>query len=524
MIINCYSTGSVIGSGNQVGGLCAFIFKGTVDNCFWDTETSGMSGGRGGVGLSTEMMQRMSTYSLNGWGGEVWTINDGNDYPHLAWENAVGAYISEPVISLEGSGTEAEPYRIGSVDDLVEVSVGSCYWDKYLVLGLDLDVGGINLPRIGHDSDHSFTGVLDGRGHGILNLTIDAPTYFVGLFGCIGLGGEVKNLGVEDVNISGGTLVGGLCGYNDYGGRISNCYSTGNVTGSEYDVGGLCGSNRGAISSSYSNSRVTGDYYVGGLSGANSGTVANCYATRNTTGTGCVGGLCGSNYGGRISNSYSVGSASGQIFAGAIAGCSDNGIYEGCFWDSEVAGDVNGIGETNDPNVMARTTGEMQTSSTFTDAGWDLVGEAVNGPNDVWRMCWDGGWYPRLAWQFYQWGDFVCPERVDLKDFSYLVARWGQTDCAANNNCDGADLDYSGVVDRVDLRMFSGLWLKGRPAPGELAVPAGVDLADYAKLASRWLNRDCWLTHNCYAVDLDFSGVIDWGDFKILCEQWLEGW
>jgi len=44
------------------------------------------------------------------------------------------------------------------------------------------------------------------------------------------------------------------------------------------------------------------------------------------------------------------------------------------------------------------TTAEMQTATTFLEAGWDFVDETENGPNDVWKM-WDGYDYPRLAWE-----------------------------------------------------------------------------------------------------------------------------
>ena len=31
------------------------------------------------------------------------------------------------------------------------------------------------------------------------------------------------------------------------------------------------------------------------------------------------------------------------------------------------------------------TTAEMQTASTFLEAGWDFIDETTNGPNDVWK-------------------------------------------------------------------------------------------------------------------------------------------
>jgi hypothetical protein len=83
-----------------------------------------------------------------------------------------------------------------------------------------------------------FTGVFDGAGHVIHNLTIgtaETLNDYLGLFGQIDTGGEVKNLGLENVSITGGNgswYLGGLCGGN-IDGTISNCYATGSVTGGD---------------------------------------------------------------------------------------------------------------------------------------------------------------------------------------------------------------------------------------------------------------------------------------------------
>lgn len=44
------------------------------------------------------------------------------------------------------------------------------------------------------------------------------------------------------------------------------------------------------------------------------------------------------------------------------------------------------------------TTAEMQTASTFLDAGWDFVGETANGTEDIWLIL-EGQYYPRLWWE-----------------------------------------------------------------------------------------------------------------------------
>jgi len=45
-----------------------------------------------------------------------------------------------------------------------------------------------------------------------------------------------------------------------------------------------------------------------------------------------------------------------------------------------------------------KATVEMQTASTFLDAGWDFVGETANGMEDIWWID-EGKDYPRLWWE-----------------------------------------------------------------------------------------------------------------------------
>ena len=41
---------------------------------------------------------------------------------------------------------------------------------------------------------------------------------------------------------------------------------------------------------------------------------------------------------------------------------------------------------------------EMQTASTFLEAGWDFVDETENGTEDIWWIL-EGRDYPRLWWE-----------------------------------------------------------------------------------------------------------------------------
>ena len=157
----------------------------------------------------------------------------------------------------------------------------------------------------------NFTGAFDGLGHTISGLTIKRPlTNYVGLFGYIGSGAKVSNVGMAGGSVNGRNFVGGLAGYNK--GPVTNSYATGSVTGSGDYVGGLVGCKySGTITDSYATGNVEGNSDVGGLVGYNKGRVTNAYATGNVTGIGdYVGGLAGYNNG-TIADSYASGSVNG---------------------------------------------------------------------------------------------------------------------------------------------------------------------------------------------------------------------
>ena len=253
---------------------------------------------------------------------------------------------------------------------------------------------------------------------------------------------------------------GGLVGYN--GGEINNCYSNGEVSG-VYDMGGLVGWNSwGDISSSYATGNVHGEEEVGGLTGWTSrGSITNCYSSGDVNGIIYVGGLSGGiDSAGTINDCYATGTVTGTTDVGGLVGNNYNGLYTKCFWDVNVNPDVNGIGDGNDPNVIGKTTSEMQTESTFTDAGWDFVGEVINGPNDIWDIC-EGTNYPKFVWQI-PVGDFVCPDGVTFADFSVLGAAWLSEVGLANwdPNCDISEPNDN-VIDERDLAVFCENWLAG---------------------------------------------------------------
>jgi len=337
--------------------------------------------------------------------------------------------------ALSGSGTEADPWRIQSLADFNDFTGDPNYWDEHARLEIDVNLAGIPYttaviaPDTNSSSDYfqgtPFTGIFEGNDHTISNLTIDTAGKridYLGLFGKIeGSSAEVKNLGIEDCNITSGDghpeFLGGLCGYNS--GSISNCYVSGSVTGGHYseNLGGLCGHNTdGSISNCYATGSVTGgDHsdYLGGLCGENeNGTITGCYATDSVTGgddSWYLGGLCGDNDNGTISNCYSTGTVTGGVNSDYLGGlCGGNtGAVSDCFWDTETSGISTSDGGTG------KTTIQMKTVSTFLDAGWDMVA--------IWNIE-EYQTYPFL--RKYLAIDTNYDNKVDFFDFAIFAEYW----------------------------------------------------------------------------------------------------
>ncbi len=237
---------------------------------------------------------------------------------------------------------------------------------KYILMN-DIDLSGYNWEAVGVDDVNPFTGELNGNGYVISNLKINKPIEdYQGLFGAV-MGGTLKNIALENVDVTGVGYVGALAGAIQ--GDITNSYSTGSVTG-DTAVGGLVGVIEGGnITNSYSTSSVTGVGFVGGLVGViEGGNITNSYSTGSVTGDAVVGGLAGGILQGDITNSYSMGSVSGDVSVGGLVGHIDTGSIN----DSYSAGSV--VGKTNVGGFVGQNT-----NSTFVSCYYDAPksGQAI---------------------------------------------------------------------------------------------------------------------------------------------------
>ena len=113
--------------------------------------------------------------------------------------------------------------------------------DINIILDNDIDLSDIDWTPIGTES-RPYTGTFDGGTYTITGLTVNQTRENVGLIGCIGSNGTVKNVKLENVNITGdGYFVGGVAGTN-YG-TIENCSVDGTLTNNRHYLGGVVGNN-----------------------------------------------------------------------------------------------------------------------------------------------------------------------------------------------------------------------------------------------------------------------------------------
>ena len=212
---------------------------------------------------------------------------------------------------------------------------------KYTILMADISLTGTWTP-----SSLVSNGIVDGNGHVIRNVTCSGAAP-IGFFTFINTGSKVKNLGLENVNISGtGSSTGGIAGYNN--GILTNCCVTGTITGQTY-IGGLTGNNgsgsTGVISDSHASVNISGSGQIhGGLVGNNAtgSTISNCYASGSMTGsTDFKGGLAGRNYG-NISDSHSSVAISGSAnyYGGLVGEQQPGGTITKCYATGNVTGNT----------------------------------------------------------------------------------------------------------------------------------------------------------------------------------------
>ena len=259
-------------------------------------------------------------------------------------------------------------------------------------LTADINLTGKDWTPIGTDYDNSYKGTFDGGGHTITGLTFTTNDQYAGLFGCLGEAGTVKNVVMEDVQITCNHRLGyagGVAGFSD--GTIENCSVSGSVSGT-ICAGGVVGAQwEGSITGCSSSATVKGLAYVGGVAGQtnSSATLTACYATGNVTleiapkKNIAGGGLVGMNAGSSLLACYatgnvtSTGSSTGYMHIGGFLG-NNYTTVTACYWKNN---HEQGIGYNRESTGATKVDGSVVTWQKAVDA----MNTALQNAGSRWR-------------------------------------------------------------------------------------------------------------------------------------------
>ena len=158
-------------------------------------------------------------------------------------------------------------YQINTTFDLCEfaelVNNGETAANAVLNADLDMEDFSSDFTPIGTDKK-PYTGIFNGNGHTISHLNITGKNY-VGLFGMVGPGAEIRDLNLDATcSVSGENYVGGFIGYVRSGKvTVSKCGTAAAVTATGGYAAGIIGHNRllgnVVIQESYNLGRIQAD-------------------------------------------------------------------------------------------------------------------------------------------------------------------------------------------------------------------------------------------------------------------------
>lgn len=328
------------------------------------------------------------------------------DDPALAGRPMLSS-VMPTAVTLTGSGSEDDPYQIGSAEDFAAIT-----WQNssgYFKLTDNITVT--------KPCDATFKGTFDGDGHTV-TLQLDVTSGNAGLFAKTGSGAVIKNV-IVDATVTSSVYsytsqyygVAGLVGYVDGKTTIDHCGVTGTVKGTSTSssyaayIGGLIGviSDKCEITNSYvsatvENANKNKDSYTGGFLGRTSGTytlsVTDCYASGDVTAAGGRAGgftgyvYCSNSNRHTYKNCYAAGTvtaSAGNGFGFAYSYASTGYSFTNCYYNNTANSE--GCNKT-DAAITGKSADELKALA-------GELGEAYQGD----AASINGG-YPILTWQY----------------------------------------------------------------------------------------------------------------------------
>lgn len=359
----------------------------------------------------------MADIDMSAYTGTEYNIIGNEAFPFEGTFNGNGYVIRNLTYS-----TSSEVDYVGLFGCLKSASIGNLGLENInLYVASGFCIGGL----VGFDAGSTITNCYSTG-----TICSVSASYVGGLVGWT-THGTITNC-FSSASVSSSSTTGGLVGRQDSQSIITQCCSTGAVTTSNsYSVeayaGGLVGRAAGTITACYSTGHVSNACpagYGGGAGGLVArqglGTITNCYSSATVISSSYAGGLVGGSNA-AIDKCYSTGPVLAPGTRGGLLGSYDIPYsVTASFWDTQTSGTDFSYGASG---VQAKTTVEMRTLSTFTDAGWDFT--AADGNPAVWQMPASG--YPYLAWKgcdAYPIGDLNKNCMVDLTDFAIFAEHW----------------------------------------------------------------------------------------------------
>ena len=311
---------------------------------------------------TSTVIKGKATASTLSWGNWVMLSTAKYYTGQLLNATITGQTYEIPVLTVtewEGEGTEANPWKIKTLDDLVllaqkvntdaELNYGTysphtkSFLGKYFALQNDIDMTGYRFTPIGNAYTQRFAGTFDGQNHTLkgLNVSTGADGY-AGLFGHTDTACVIKNLNMQDVKVATSYFyAGGVAGYSPAS-SFSNCHVTGTITSSGVAAGGIVSVARNVADCSFEGTIASTGGVNGGIAGEVYGTISNCWAKGSVSAGGpsdtyTVGGVVGTLYreDSKCLNSYFTGTIDAtkhsNLFAGGVVGQCYRGQIDGCF-------------------------------------------------------------------------------------------------------------------------------------------------------------------------------------------------
>lgn len=247
VISNCFFIGTV--SGTNTNGIANGA---TIENCYFQSDFTDINARTEKQFKSGEVAELLNMLP-NGGTQEVWGQTIGadaypcaltsdnrviRDYTNLGWHNHTNGTTEDNCPNcVKTPKQENGVYQISTMQEL--------YWFSAYVNNTDSSIKAELANNITVNEDISaqkriiwtpagtisnpFTGTFDGKGHIISGLVKENSTEPVGLFGVIGSGAEVSNVGVVNCIFSSTADAGGIAGINE--GTITDSYIYGISSG-----------------------------------------------------------------------------------------------------------------------------------------------------------------------------------------------------------------------------------------------------------------------------------------------------